>query len=337
MGGVGGLLIVLAILFFVLRRAQRKRELDEAFDGNFDPDRIIRAGGTTGAIRDSVASASEIGGYAYAGGEKAKMKKQAKRTSRGMPLNEGTLPAIPIEGSHRAPEMQQLLSSRNNLLDEEGMYDDDGMGGRLNGTSIGGGIVTPYTLYNPNTAPPSPAPSSSYNTPIPYNSTAPLMSSDSVGAGILPARAAKEREAFGGRPLSMSMSMSPAPSVSLSGHGHSGYQVNPNPSGRSPSPGTPSAYAAHGAFPPQGGKYSPVPSRASSASFTVMNPGDSIVAAASSSKSIEGPAHVAPKQVLVHQDGGRVPVNIIDEDAEDPHEIPPTYDSLNATGRVRPV
>ncbi|KAJ3733256.1 hypothetical protein DFJ43DRAFT_245512 [Lentinula guzmanii] len=113
-GGVGGLLVILVVLFFILKRQRRKRQLDEAFDGNFDPDRIIN----TGFIST------------------AKNKKATKRASRGMNnLDEGggTLPDIPLDGDspmipHSDSEMQQLMSvrapSRNNLLDEEGMDDD---------------------------------------------------------------------------------------------------------------------------------------------------------------------------------------------------------------------
>ncbi|KAE9395048.1 hypothetical protein BT96DRAFT_997944 [Gymnopus androsaceus JB14] len=381
LGGVGGLIVILGILFFVLRRAQRKRELDEAFDGNFDPDRIVRAGGVglgnSGGVRDSIADGSDTGGYAYAGGEKAKMKKQAKRASRGasMAFDKGTLPDIPVEGGHHLPEMQQLMPPRNNLLDEEGMDDDDGMGGRLNGTSIGGGIVTPYTLYNsnPSTVPSSPAASSSFHTPS-HHSTFPLINTSSsdghIGAGMTPARAAKEREAFGGRPPSMAMS-----SASMSGHGHpnpaygpspyAGYAPRPpsttgsllygmggsppgtpppqtpsfypNPSGRSTSPGAPSAYASSTPVPPaQGRRYSSGPQAIGGGGLAVMNPDSTTPTIAPSMKSPQGHSTSVPREVLVHQDGGRVPVNLMDEDAG-PEEIPPTYDSLKVAGRARPV
>ncbi|KIK55926.1 hypothetical protein GYMLUDRAFT_248317 [Collybiopsis luxurians FD-317 M1] len=155
LGGVAGLAIILAVLFFVPKRQKRRRELEEAFDGNFDPDRIVRAGGVGGAgVRDSFTDTSETGGYtyAYAGGEKAKMKKAAKRASRalekeiatggGTGLSGGTLPDISVDGQAsldikggyryrhghgygRGPEMQQLVHlnamSTIHLLDEEGM------------------------------------------------------------------------------------------------------------------------------------------------------------------------------------------------------------------------
>ncbi|KIK55943.1 hypothetical protein GYMLUDRAFT_248338 [Collybiopsis luxurians FD-317 M1] len=158
LGGVAGLAIILAVLFFVRKRQKRRRELEEAFDGNFDPDRIVRAGGVGGAgVRHSFTDTSETGGYTYvyAGGENAKMKKAAKRANRalkkemavsgggaGTGLGGGTLPDIPVDGQAnldikggygyghghgygRGPEMQQLVHlnamSTIHLLHEEGM------------------------------------------------------------------------------------------------------------------------------------------------------------------------------------------------------------------------
>lgn len=106
-GGVGGLiaLVVIVILVFVCLRRARRRKLDEAFDGNFDPDRIVRARGGT----------SEVDGYAYTRGKKATMS---------IGLDGGTFPGVESRQRYRAPEMQQALStnaSSRNLLDEEGM------------------------------------------------------------------------------------------------------------------------------------------------------------------------------------------------------------------------
>ncbi|KAF5339973.1 hypothetical protein D9611_012437 [Ephemerocybe angulata] len=41
-GGIGGLLLLILLLWFLLRR-RRKAQLDEHFDGNFDPDRVAAA------------------------------------------------------------------------------------------------------------------------------------------------------------------------------------------------------------------------------------------------------------------------------------------------------
>ncbi|KIK55874.1 hypothetical protein GYMLUDRAFT_1017211 [Collybiopsis luxurians FD-317 M1] len=72
-GGIGGLVFILAAVIYMLRR-QRRRE-HEMFDGNFDPDRVIRASGDgVGRARDSFTDTDEIGGYGYtyAGGEKGR-------------------------------------------------------------------------------------------------------------------------------------------------------------------------------------------------------------------------------------------------------------------------
>lgn len=105
------LLLILGILMYL---RHRRRLEDEAFDGNFDPNRIVR----------SASAAGNLGG-------------------RGP-----TLPNIPVTNSdeHLGPEMAEV--------------DDDGMGGRLNASSVGAGVVAPYPLYHPTTPPPrSPPPS----------------------------------------------------------------------------------------------------------------------------------------------------------------------------------
>ncbi|KIK55937.1 hypothetical protein GYMLUDRAFT_830850 [Collybiopsis luxurians FD-317 M1] len=152
LGGVAGLAIILAVLFFVFKKQKRRRELEEAFDGNFDPDRIVRAGGGVGGVRDSYTDTSETSGYGYgyAGGEKAKRALGTEKATSGG-AGETTLPHILMggqgclgmfEGEERrgvgvghgygsgpGPKLQQLVhlylylnpSSWNNLLNEEGM------------------------------------------------------------------------------------------------------------------------------------------------------------------------------------------------------------------------
>lgn len=319
-------MIVLGILFLLLRRFRRQRELDDAFDGNFDPDHIVRSGGlgfgSEGGKRESCAS-----GYAYAGGEKAKMKKQAKRASNAL---ECISPDMP-EGS--SPEIEQLMvaPSRNHLLDEEGMDDDDGMGGRLNGTSIGGGIVTRYTHYNSpsllgHSIPSSPAPSSSYHTPSPYHSTFPLLgSASSDGHGAM----RPGHEAFGGRPPSMSMSAS----ASMSGHGPSlaygasGYGRPPSMTGGSvygyPHPGMagfslgspPLSHGVH-ELPVEGRRHSDSP--------------------VSIQQYSTGPVHAIHSGLAVtnpdSSNGSSTYAGVPEEDTGSLEEIPPTYLSLNLSG-----
>ncbi|KAJ4492440.1 hypothetical protein C8R41DRAFT_919994 [Lentinula lateritia] len=110
-GVVGGvvalLLLILGALWFIRRR---RRLQDEAFDGNFDPNRIVRP----------ASGAGNLGG-------------------RGP-----TLPNIPVTNSDEhigagSPQMAEV--------------EDDGMGGRLNGSAIGAGVVAPYPLHQPTTSP----------------------------------------------------------------------------------------------------------------------------------------------------------------------------------------
>ncbi|KAF5378432.1 hypothetical protein D9757_011149 [Collybiopsis confluens] len=231
-GGVGGLAIIFVVLFFIMKRQRRQKQLEESFDGNFDPDRIIRArgaesvGGSAG-LRDSLTGTSETDGYtyAYAGGEKAKNKKAAKRASRTLEKDssngsrEGTLPDIPVGGRgsldrlrNGPSEMQQLGStvttSRKNLLDEEGMDDEPSASTPTTPSR------TPFLDRSPTGTP--------ILSPGPYGSSFPLLTSASSdehgGMGPLP----------NGRPPSMTMSSS--------AHGHitygpvPGYAYNRPPS-----------------------------------------------------------------------------------------------------------
>ncbi|KAJ3989246.1 hypothetical protein F5890DRAFT_89444 [Lentinula detonsa] len=310
-GGVGGLLVILAVLFFILKRQRRKRQLDEAFDGNFDPDRIINTGFISTGARDSMASSSDAGGYAYAGGEKAKNKKATKRASRGMNnLNEGggTLPDIPLDGDspmipHSDSEMQQLMSvgatSRNNLLDEEGMDDD---------------------------APATPSPF--------HNSFSLPHTASSEGHGGIGGAMASPPRSPNGRPLSISAS------TSLSGHGHLGYGPGPgysrppsfygnNAYSSSPpgSPLPPSSYNGYGGYP--------------------IPPGRSPSPGASSAYGISTYPNVPPAQNRRYSNGPDVAVEIgarryssgpaFTGQGEGPEEIPPAYDSLNLGNEPRSV
>ncbi|KAJ3878034.1 hypothetical protein F5051DRAFT_240212 [Lentinula edodes] len=333
-GGVGGLLVILGVLFFILKRQRRKRQLEEAFDGNFDPDRIVNSGGFGAGVRDSMASSSDTAGYAYAGGEKAKSKKAAKRASRGANMlgeGEGTLPDIPLDGGspHRHPEMQQLMSigatSRNNLLDEEGMDDN---------------TPNPSPYHSPHASPF-------------HNSFSLPNTASSDGHGFIGAMTSPPRSP-GGRPLSISAS------ASLSGHGHPGYGPGPGysrppsfygnnaygisppgsppppsphngyviPPMRSPSPGASSAYAigAYPNTPAQNRRYSNGPDVAGEMGARRYSTGPSI-----------GPALPAQGSSLAVRNPDSESFASISRIAEGPEEIPPTYDSLNLGHGSRPV
>ncbi|KAJ3753464.1 hypothetical protein EV360DRAFT_87759 [Lentinula raphanica] len=332
-GGVGGLAVILAVLFFFLKRQNRKRQLDEAFDGNFDPDRIVKAGFVSSA-RDSIVSSNDTGGYAYAGGEKAKNKKAAKRASKVMNnLGEsgGTLPDIPIDGdspmmSHSNPEMQQLMSvgssSRNNLLDEEGMDD---------------------------VVPPSPSP---YHSPF-HNSFSVSHSASSDGHGGI-SRPMSPPRSPNGRPLSISAS------TSLSGHGHPGYGPGPGYS-RPPSfygnnvysnspPGSPSPHSnfnAYGGYPIPPGR-SPSPGASSAygiAPYPNPSPvqnrrysnGPDVAMDVNTRRASYGPAFPGQPSGLVARNPDPESAMSSSRFTGGPEEIPPTYDSINLGNAPRPV
>ncbi|KAK1223165.1 hypothetical protein PQX77_013962 [Marasmius sp. AFHP31] len=182
-GGVAGVAILTLILVWGYKRWKRRRDL-EAFDGNFDPDRVVAS--DTDAIRPA-------------------------STLFGNSKNQDAIgPTL--------PDMAQY---------------DDGMGGRLAGAAVGGGVVSPYPLfggpgqqyanappsqhghgsdtthsYNTHSPPPSAtfgAMSSGSGHPGDWRHPSPgpslgaaTSSSSGGGVGMSPGRLAKEREAFGG-------------------------------------------------------------------------------------------------------------------------------------------
>lgn len=311
MGGIVALLLlVLGVLLYI---RHRRRLEDEAFDGNFDPDRIIRPASGPGTPR-----------------------------GRGP-----TLPNIPLTGSDEqlGPRMSEL--------------DDDGMGGRLNSAAIGAGVVSPYPLYSP-TSPlrstASPPPSAGHSSDAQHSVYGAQMADwrgPSPGLSI-------PTQYTGGSGNSPPSSYPPSSNM-----GHL-------PPGAAPGPGGPGiAATAYGAAAFAGGRHSRRPSAGTSSSrerpiyadngsssagsgdlhnggrFGIANPDEIMVhnrsfsetarraymAGGPSGKSPTGPPQVPPREVLVHQDGGRIENNDNTREPEGPEEIPPTYDSiLDAAG-----
>ncbi|GAV99032.1 hypothetical protein LENED_000459 [Lentinula edodes] len=319
-GVVGGvvalLLLILGALWFIRRR---RRLQDEAFDGNFDPDRIVRP----------ASGAGNLGG-------------------RGP-----TLPNIPVTNSDdhigaRSPQMAEI--------------EDDGMGGRLNGSAIGAGVVAPYPLHHPTTSPTRSAAS-------PPPSARSWGNSSDAQHSLYNGHVADWR------------GPSPGPSIPTQYTGGSGSAAPPSsyshgmianlPPGASPGPagpGTPSsAYAYPGATGTHGRRYSAGTSTSSgdrqplyaaaatgsassstgggsvqnSGRFAVANPDDgtyaggfnedarrAYITGGPSGKSPTGPSQSRPREVLVHEDGGRIENADTTPESEGPEEIPPTYDSL---------
>ncbi|KAJ7070832.1 hypothetical protein C8F01DRAFT_399026 [Mycena amicta] len=185
-------------------------------------------------------------------------------------------------------------------LDDE----DDGMGGRLPHSTVGGGIVTPFTYTSSSRSQSPPMPSSSpppmsqysdgyaptlssaggYYAAVPQQAQAagnyyPPAPPSSSGSSAYNPRSAKEREAVGSRSFAV---------------------ANPtNETG--PYDDAIQTYLRSG------------PRRASQSEYSGMP--HSPMASSSSSSGTGG--------VIVHQDGGRVEPRI-----EEADEIPPTYDSI---------
>ncbi|KAL0060448.1 hypothetical protein AAF712_012770 [Marasmius tenuissimus] len=240
--------------------------------------------------------------------------------------------------SRRKNEGQPTLPNINVGGPEMGQFEDDGMGGRLAGTTVGGGVVSPYPLFQGsaqpsphhsqtafnqygNVPPSSQSHSAGYGTDTTQSPTSTTAfaaagagagamggmgsastSSGGTGHGVMsPARMAKEREAFGGGGF-MGGGM-PVPQ-------HQQYQ--PHHTG--------SVYSQSEYSQPGGGGGS---SQQHGGRFNIVNP------EYNRSDSDGGPLPNPHSQrgggVRVAQDAGAVG----DE------EIPPTYDSLVSGGGSR--
>jgi len=257
-GAVGGgiALILLLILTVVLcrRSRQRRRSLD-AFDGNFDPDRVVT-------------------------------QKPPKGEPKGLRKQGPTLPNI-------APTAD----------------DDDGMGGRLAGAGVGAGVIAPYPLYHPTTA---------TTTTLP-----PSMSAQHTGVSTSQGHGSIPPSAYPG-----AYDTTGAPSVA--GSGSTTPYGLASSSERLPNPYSvgPQSTSSGGAGASHGNRFSIANPDTDVGNFVGgFVPGRS----SGAEKSAAGPASQS-RDVLVHQDGGRV------DNAEGPDEIPPTYDSLvpGASGSSAP-
>ncbi|KAJ3854541.1 hypothetical protein EV368DRAFT_80520 [Lentinula lateritia] len=319
-GVVGGvvaiLLLILGALWFIRRR---RRLQDEAFDGNFDPDRIVRPASGTGNL----------------GGRRP------------------TLPNIPVTNSDEhigagSPQMAEV--------------EDDGMGGRLNGSAIGAGVVAPYPLHHPTTSPTRSAAS-------PPPSARSWGNSSDAQHSVYNGHVADWRGPSPGLSIPTQYTDGSGSAAPPSSYTH-GMIAN-LPPGASPGPtgpGTPSsAYAYPGATGTHGRRYSAGTSASSgdrqplyaaaatgstssstggggvqnSGRFAVVNPDDgtyaggfnedarrAYITGGPSGKSPTGPSQSRPREVLVHEDGGRIENVDTTPESEGPEEIPPTYDSL---------
>jgi hypothetical protein len=285
---------VVLIVFLLLRR---RRNNSDDFDGNFDPARLQHHGGGGGG---------------------------------------GTLPQVNLNDDQ--------------LLQEE----DDGMGGRLAGSSVGGGIVTPFA-YTPQQQEMANA----------YPAAGPLL-----GAGY--GAYGQQQQYANEDPHALSPTRSAFPS---SVSENSSYGVSPYapPIGRGPSPGpsvartnTSNSSGGIGGVGAGGGAYYNNPRSAKEREALgiregahVMNPsqdgefsqhaqglGQGVTYAAGVGEAAHqaylaggpSPSNFAvaggrPGSVVVHRDGGRVPVTGQEEE-EVEAEIPPTYDSLPAEERM---
>lgn len=272
------------------RYKQKQRSL-EAFDGNFDPDRIVTEG------------------------------KAMKGEPKGMRGRGATLP---------------------NVGD-----DDDGMGGRLAGSALGAGVVAPYPLYHPtnaNAIPPEMSTqqqnSNPSSTSLGYSRPSTHTRSPSLGLSNSGVPASVYAAAYGenGPPPTQPQGSNAPYGFGVGERLPNPYTQNPNQPNPASNTGSTSTHTTHTGAGQGYGR------------FNVANPDPGAGAGASSSsaagpeglfvggftpgarvenKSAAGPAFGGrSRDVLVHQDGGRVDVPRGEGEGEGPDEIPPTYDSL---------
>ncbi|KAF7421300.1 hypothetical protein PC9H_011822 [Pleurotus ostreatus] len=176
-GGIAGLALIVGALVWWRRRQNRFKEFE--FDGNFDPDRFTSAGagglgggalgagaaglgggggkgggrtGTGTLPNISVDDGDGFGGPAMAGVAGAGALAGAGLAGRGDRRSNGNIYAN--GGGNGQGNGYPNPSSYNNQGRNGGIEDeDDGMGGRLGGTAIGGGVVTPFVLGRPGPGP----------------------------------------------------------------------------------------------------------------------------------------------------------------------------------------
>ncbi|KIK61674.1 hypothetical protein GYMLUDRAFT_571084 [Collybiopsis luxurians FD-317 M1] len=286
-GGAGALILILILTIWWRRHRQRQRSLD-AFDGNFDPDRIVT-------------------------------QKPVKGEPKALRGQGPTLPDIPTSGLDNA--------------------DDDGMGGRLAGTAVGAGVVAPYQLYHPTNASSRPhTEMSAQHTGI---STSTQGNTRSASTGI---PASVYSAAYGNNNLRPGASGAPpstSGSSSVSPYGFGPAEPLPNPFGPGPESVVSSSNNTHSGAPTGSGSgynrfnvANPDPESSSAGFVGGFAPG---VLTGRGEKSVTGPSGAGrSREVLVHQDGGRVEEGGAGEEEEGPDEIPPTYDSLVPGGSSAP-
>ncbi|KAH6907083.1 hypothetical protein BKA70DRAFT_1386260 [Coprinopsis sp. MPI-PUGE-AT-0042] len=108
-GGIAALLAIGALIFFLLRR--RRNNFDKEFDGNFDPDYVSKHG--TGPTAFATGA---IGGSGH--------------------RKSGSL--------EKAGRQRVNLNGANRASLEAALAEDDGMGGRLDASTVGGGVLSPF-------------------------------------------------------------------------------------------------------------------------------------------------------------------------------------------------
>ncbi|KAF9556215.1 hypothetical protein CPC08DRAFT_725904 [Agrocybe pediades] len=346
-GGIAGLALILALIFFLLRRRRNKNE----FDGNFDPAHVtggVGGGGGTlpqmniddddgvgGRLESGVVGGGVISPYSYNPQTNMSQVQPSNysHASSGAPLMgaaaagvAGGIGASAMRNRHSQSQYSQ--SNYGHSTSGGGSYYPGSIEGTHPPTSPSDASHAPWSAGSatggayPASANPYGGPAGSVmggSAPSEHSSsgTGPYVgiAGAAVGAGgAYRPRSAKEIEAMGGGAGRMGQPHVMNPDE---GGGPSGY-----PAGAAP----PMPMAQHGMYNEQSrlAYLQNGPMQSSSSYYDQPNSESGVPDSLRPGNGAGG--------VIVHQDGGRVPMRkgerIREEEEEQPAEIPPTYDSI---------
>lgn len=329
--GIAGLSVILALIFFLLRRRRTKNE----FDGNFDPDYVSSGarlgnsggGGTLprmnideddgmgGRLESGVVGGGIISPYSYTPSGHTNM-------SQVQPLSySAASSAAPLVGGVAAGVGAAALRNRHSQSQQShygsgggsyypGSVSHEGSAATATSPSAWSASSAPYPASANPYAPSLPVPAELGSASSEHSSSGagPYGGMASVSGGAYRPRSAKEIEAMGG-------------------HTGQPHVMNPDEAGAGPS----SAYPPGAAPPMPHSMYN----EQSRLAYLQNGPGHVSMPSPMQSTNSGVPDALRPgagSGVIVHQDAGRVPMRkgerTQEEEEQQPREIPPTYDSL---------
>ncbi|KAF8634565.1 hypothetical protein AX17_004155 [Amanita inopinata Kibby_2008] len=297
-GGVGGLAVLLLVVFLLLRW-RKKKSLDDEFDGNFDPGRLAagqKGSATMGGTLPNI-SLNEI--------EDDGMGGRLAASDLGI---RGTVTPF-VYGSQQGQGSQSEMSEKARMMAAHNGSHGHSQSSHGASQAQGSSLSSPYP---PPQSPPFPVPNTIAGSTSSEGGYAPTGSS--VYGYYSQGPVQPHQQHHYPQPFRSGQSSSPGPSFgSGSVHGQGYPNEGPSISGAGAASMTPFDSTAKE-------REAAVERRAH-----VANPG---------SENMNRPA--GSSDVVVHQDGGRLDLgrgHELPDDGEAQQEIPPTYDSLPPEAR----